>query len=122
MQPHLRQSADYCIAVLGRNPKVIAYKKANDAFFNDPELATLRKHFNDELVSARKKQYDGTLSQEELDRVRTLQAEISTHPLTRQFTKTRAEVLELLSECNNEISGLLGFNYAQVAAPPARCG
>ncbi len=122
MEPGLIQSTDDFITVLADNPRVIAYKKANDAFFNDPELADLRTRYNEELNSARKKQYDGTLTQEEIDIVRTLQARVSHHPLTQQFTKSRTELLELLSGCNTEISALLGLNYAQVSAAPAKCG
>jgi cell fate (sporulation/competence/biofilm development) regulator YlbF (YheA/YmcA/DUF963 family) len=122
MEVRLQQAADRFISTLGNNPKVSTFRNANDDFFNDSELAALRKRYNENLIIARKKQYDGTLTQEELNTIRTLQAQVSNHPITQRFMQARAEVLDVLTECNNEISTLLGFNYAQVAAPPANCG
>jgi len=122
MEVRLQQAADRFISTLGNNPKVSSFRNANDAFFNDAELAALRKRYNELLIIARKKQYDGTLTQEELNTIRALQAQVSNHLITQRFVQARTEVLDVLTECNNEISTLLGFNYAQVAAPPANCG
>ncbi|HCX97200.1 hypothetical protein SPIROBIBN47_210038 [uncultured spirochete] len=122
MEARLQQAADRFISTLGNNPKVSTFRNANDDFFNDSELAALRKRYNENLIIARKKQYDGTLTQEELNTIRTLQAQVSNHPITQRFVQARAEVLDVLTECNSAISELLGFNYAQAAAPPANCG
>ncbi|MGB9686738.1 MAG: YlbF family regulator [Rectinema subterraneum] len=122
MEVRLQHAADRFVSILGRNPKVSAYREANDDFFSDPELAALRKRYNDNLIIARKKQYDGTLTQEELNTIRALQTQVSNHPITQRFVQARAEILDVLNECNSAISELLGFNYAQVAAPPANCG
>lgn len=122
MEVRLQQAADRFVSILRSNPKVSVYREANDDFLNDPELAALRKRYNENLIIARKKQYDGTLTQEELDTIRALQAQVSNHPITRRFVQARADVLDVLTECNSAISELLGFNYAQVAAPPVNCG
>jgi len=122
MEVRLQQAADRFISTLANNPKVNSFRNANDAFFNDAELAALRKRYNELLIIARKKQYDGTLTQEELNTIRELQAHVSNHPITQRFVQARTEVLDVLTECNTEISTLFGFNYAQVAAPPAKCG
>lgn len=123
MRLALEQSADHFVSVLKNNPFGRAYLDANSVFFNDTELAPLRKLYNDELNSARKKQYEGALlTQKELNSVCISQAKVIHHPITQQFTKARAEVLELLSERNIEISTLLGFNYAKLSAAPAKCG
>jgi cell fate (sporulation/competence/biofilm development) regulator YlbF (YheA/YmcA/DUF963 family) len=122
MEARLQQAADRFLSILGSNPKVSFYREANDDFFNDSELAALRKRYNENLIIARKKQYDGTLTQEELDTIRALQAQVSNHPITQRFVQARAGVLDVLNECNSVISELLGFNYAQMAAPPANCG
>jgi hypothetical protein len=47
---------------------------------------------------------------------------VSNHRLRSAFVQARADVLDVLNECNSAISELLGFNYAQMAAPPANCG
>lgn len=122
MELQLQQGADRFIAFLKNDPTVNAFTNANHAFFNDPELADLRKRYNELLMVARKKQYDGTLTQEEIDTIRTLQTKVGEHPITERFIRSRNEVIQVLNECNNEMSSLLGFNYAQVAAPPATCG
>lgn len=122
MEVQLQQAVDQFCTELGNHPRVIDFKRAKDDFFNDAELKALRTRYNELLLAARKKQYDGTLTQEEIDSVRSLQAQVSKHPITQRYVETREEVLSVLNDCNREISELLGFNYAQVAAPPVNCG
>lgn len=122
MEVQLQQAVDYFCSILGNDPHFSNFKGTKDDFFNDAELKALRIRYNELLLVARKKQYDGTLTQEELDSVRSLQAQVSNHPITQRYVETREEVLNVLNDCNKEISELLGFNYAQVAAPPANCG
>jgi len=117
----VQESADEFVRVLAESPVVSAFQDAKASLEGDEELSALRNQHARMSEQFRSKQFDGTLSQEEISKLRTLYTRVSTHPANVRFAAAREEVLELLGSCNETMSSLLGFDFAANAAPAAAC-
>jgi cell fate (sporulation/competence/biofilm development) regulator YlbF (YheA/YmcA/DUF963 family) len=117
----IREAADEFVRVLAADPVVTAFKKAKGSMEGDETLAALRDQHAQMAEQFQRKQVDGTLAQEDIARLRTLYNQVTTHPANLRFVEARDDALELLRNCNEAMSNLLGFDFAANAAPAASC-
>jgi cell fate (sporulation/competence/biofilm development) regulator YlbF (YheA/YmcA/DUF963 family) len=117
----LQESADEFVRVLAASPVVSAFRESKASMVGDEELSALRDQHARLAEEFRTKQFDGTLTQEDISKQRTLYKRVTTHPANIRFVAARDEALELLRSCNHAMSGLLGFDFAANAAPAASC-
>jgi cell fate (sporulation/competence/biofilm development) regulator YlbF (YheA/YmcA/DUF963 family) len=87
----------------------------------DVELSRSREAFNQAARSFREKQAAGTLAEQEISRVRTLQANLNLHPRTVKLLHAQQEMAELLQECNQQILEVLGLDFSAIAVPSGCC-
>jgi cell fate (sporulation/competence/biofilm development) regulator YlbF (YheA/YmcA/DUF963 family) len=97
------------------------FLEAQHVFENDADLSRSRAVFNEAAQSFRQKQSAGTLSEQDINRMRTLQSNVNLHPHTVELLRSQQEIAELLQECNQQISEVLGLDFSAIAVPPGCC-
>ena len=118
----LRNAAEMFTAAVISTPEMDAFVRAKTVFRADPELQDLRKRLSQRSGELQAKQNTETLTQEEIDEVRFLQNTLNAHPITVQFVQARQAIIARLGECNEILSGEIGFDFASAAAPQSCCG
>ena len=121
MDQKLQAVTDAFIAIINSDETIQTFQKANRAFEENRELQDLRARYGLLSQQLQSKQMDGTLTQEDISELRTLQNQVNTHPLTAELLRTQENATAILNECNLTISEILGFNFAAAAAPASAC-
>ena len=108
-------------ATLLEDPAVIEFRTAEAALENDPEFVRLSESYNGLAQQLQQKQSDGSLTQEQINELRELQAQINSHSAAQRFIAAREQNAALVHDCNHEISSILGFDFGAVAGPRGGC-
>ncbi len=95
--------------------------EARRRFESDEDLSRSREAFNQAARSFREKQAAGTLVEQEINQIRALQSDVNLHPRTIEYLHAQQEIAELMQECNQQISELLGFDFSAIAVPSGSC-
>jgi cell fate (sporulation/competence/biofilm development) regulator YlbF (YheA/YmcA/DUF963 family) len=72
-------------------------------------------------AQVRKHQGDGTITQFDVDRLRSLQRQVQVNSTLMSYASAQQTALAYLPEVNVEISQLLGLDFASLAGPPGCC-
>ncbi len=121
MDNQIKLIADQFVNRLFAVPEVIEYNEALDKYENNEEIKSLTKKYNSLAAGFQKKQYDGSLTQEEITEMRSLVNSIRSNPLENEIQDKQAQLVSILQECNDEISSILTMDFAKVAAPSSSC-
>lgn len=97
------------------------FQTAQERYNNDPEVSQLRNEFMSLTRALQQKQYNNTLTQEEIGQYKKLQLTLGSHPIAREFVQAQQEIVELLKACNIGLCEVLGFDFAATAALVASC-
>jgi cell fate (sporulation/competence/biofilm development) regulator YlbF (YheA/YmcA/DUF963 family) len=108
-------------ASLGRAEPVMALRKEKVRLDADERANALLKQMAEIDADLRRRQTEGTLTRQNIDRARQAHFEASSDPSIQRFTDARQAALAYLPEVNEMISELLGWDFAQMAAAPATC-
>ena len=122
LNTQLHNDAERFLKALANSLEMKSYLKAKIEFQGNPELGEVRKRFSEKQTEIRIKQTAGTLTQEDIESVRSLQNKLNSHPITIRYTQNRNAMVNQLHDCNQAISQVLGFDFAAAAAPPSCCG
>ena len=95
--------------------------EARRRFESDEEVARSKEAFNQAAVSFREKQAAGTLTEQEINQIRILQSNLNQQPRLVEYLRAQQEMAELMQECNQQISELLGFDFSAIAVPSGSC-
>jgi len=117
----LKNIADNFIRSLQSIPEVIEYIKALDSYENDEEIKILTDKYYSLSAEFQKKQYDGTLTQEEINELRTIGKKIQNNPLNLNLAEKQNNIKSILQECNVNISNEISMDFAKLAAPSSCC-
>ena len=117
----LDQAGKNFVAALIEDPAVIGFRAAKAALDRDPDFVRLTESYNTQVQSFQKQQTEGTLTQADVDGLRELQSRINSHPAAQRFIAAREEIAALVHDCNQEMSTVLGFDFAAVAGPRGGC-
>jgi cell fate (sporulation/competence/biofilm development) regulator YlbF (YheA/YmcA/DUF963 family) len=121
MDKTLMNVADIFITALESNDSFRAFRTATRDFEESGDLQILRERHSEYMTDLQQRQSDGSLTQDDISRLRAIQEELSGHPLTREFLRCREEITGILADCNQTISEILGFDYSATAAPASVC-
>ncbi len=117
----LQLAAEEFIGCVKSSEAVKEFQNAERAFRSDPEITRIRTDYVSLAQEYQKKQSSGGLTQEEINRIRMLQAMLNKHPITVRYAQSRQTMIMMLRDCNAAISEVLGFDFAATAAPASRC-
>ena len=113
--------ADNFIRSLQAMPEVIDYLDALSAYENDNEINSLTERYYTLSSEFQKKQYDGTLTQEEISELREIVSKIQSNPLNINLAEKQSAIKSILQECNVNISNEISMDFAKLAAPSSCC-
>jgi cell fate (sporulation/competence/biofilm development) regulator YlbF (YheA/YmcA/DUF963 family) len=117
----LQNTADAFVAALETDETVSIYREAKRRFDDDEKLQQLRATYSEQLPGLQEKQAAGTLTQEDINGLRSLQQEVNEHPATVEMLRAQESATEVLQECNTVISEILGFDFSATAASAGAC-
>ncbi|MGQ9799965.1 MAG: YlbF family regulator [Ignavibacterium sp.] len=113
--------ADNFIRALQAMPEVIDYLDALSAYENDAEINSLTEKYYSLSGEFQKKQYEGTLTQEEINELCEIASKIQTNPLNINLAEKQNALKNILQECNAAISNEILMDFAKLAAPASGC-
>ena len=117
----LENAADAFVTALETDESISAFREAKRRFDQNEELKALRTTYSERLPELQRKQADGTLTQEDINALRSLQEKVNGHPVTVEMLRTQERATKVLQESNSAISEILGFDFSATAASPAGC-
>ncbi|GAB4458586.1 MAG: hypothetical protein Fur0028_12620 [Bacteroidales bacterium] len=117
----IKYVADNFIRSLQAIPEVMDYLDALSAYENDAEINSLTEKYYTLSSEFKKKQYDGTLTQEEINELRTIGTKIQNNPLNINLAEKQNSIKSTLRECNENISNEISMDFAKLAAPASGC-
>jgi cell fate (sporulation/competence/biofilm development) regulator YlbF (YheA/YmcA/DUF963 family) len=100
--------------LLAAEPFVL-YHLAENRLNQDPQGKSLLEQLSTLQAGIRKGQVDGGVTQADIDRLRTLQAEVKQNQTIMEYARTQQAAINYLREINQEISQLLGLDFAALA-------
>jgi cell fate (sporulation/competence/biofilm development) regulator YlbF (YheA/YmcA/DUF963 family) len=115
LSPQLQEATQSLIDNLLASAPFLAYKQARIGFHEDPEARTLLERLTRSQARLRQKQDSGGVTQAEIDALRNLQERVQRDSIIMTYGQSQQEAVNFLREINNEISQLLGINFASLA-------
>jgi cell fate (sporulation/competence/biofilm development) regulator YlbF (YheA/YmcA/DUF963 family) len=100
---------------------IVAYHNTRAQLDADDQAKTLLQQLGQLQSEIRASQARGAVTQAELDRLRALQREVQSNPTISNFASTQQAAVAHLREINQEISQLLGVDFAALARPAGGC-
>ncbi|HMU43030.1 MAG TPA: YlbF family regulator [Ignavibacteriaceae bacterium] len=113
----IKYVADNFIRSLQAIPEVIEYLTALESYENDEEIKNLTDKYYSLSSEFQKKQYDGTLTQEEINELRTIGTKIQNNALNLNLAEKQNAIKSILQECNATISNEISMDFAKLASP-----
>ncbi|PJA97597.1 MAG: hypothetical protein CO129_00375 [Ignavibacteriales bacterium CG_4_9_14_3_um_filter_34_10] len=121
MEKQVEYVANSFIRTLQSVPEVIDYLEALSNYKSDEKIINLTERYYSLSAEFQKKQYEGTLTQDEINEIRTIASQIQNDPLNTELTKTQNQIKEILQQCNVTISHEISMDFAKLAVPESGC-
>jgi cell fate (sporulation/competence/biofilm development) regulator YlbF (YheA/YmcA/DUF963 family) len=81
----------------------------------DRQARALLEQLSHTQASLREKQSNGGVTQAEIDALRTIQEQVKNNNVIMDYANTQQQAVNFLREINDEISQLLGIDFASFA-------
>ena len=115
LTPSMQEATEALISNLVASEAFIRYQQAQARLNDDLQAHTLLDQLSHAQADLRKKQANNGVTQAEIDALRTLQERVQHSKTIMTYAQTQQEAVNFLREINNEISQLLGINFASFA-------
>jgi cell fate (sporulation/competence/biofilm development) regulator YlbF (YheA/YmcA/DUF963 family) len=121
MPPELVRSIDSLGDAIERSAPLSALRAAQTALDADAQACALLDDLTTAELEVRRRQTEGTLTQESIDRYRAARERATSYPTIIAFAQAQRDAAASLPEVNEMISELLGWDFARMAAPAGGC-
>lgn len=115
LSPQLQEATQSLIDNLVASEPFLNYQQARTRLNQDSEAHALLERLSHSQAKLRKKQADGGVNQAEIDSLRLLQQRVQRNLVILDYAQSQQDAVTFLREINNEISQLLGVNFATLA-------
>ncbi len=115
LSPDLQEATQALIENLLASEPFLKYQQARTRLHQDYEAQSLLDRLTRAQASLRQKQSTGEVGQAEADSLRLLQQRVQRNSVIIDYARAQQEAIAFLRELNNEISELLGINFAAAA-------
>ena len=115
LPPELHQATDSLIENLLASESFLAYQRSATNLNANPQARFLLERLSTLQTELRRKQGNNSLTQLEIDELRTVQAQVQSHTVILAYAQSQQEAVSFLREINQEISQLLGVDFAALA-------
>ena len=121
LEPKMTDAALNLGKTLTSAKEYVGYQRAKQVFYEDVSARNLMAELAKAEVGVRRAAADGTITPEDLQTLSDLQTQVQANPVITEFTTRKQELTTFLQGINNEISQLLGINFALVAKHSSCC-
>jgi len=121
MPPELLRSIDALGDAIERSAPLSALRAAKTTLDMDAQACALLDELSTVELEVRRWQTEGALTKEHIDRYRAARERAMSHPTIISFAQAQQDATAFLPEVNEVISELLGWDFAQMAAPAGGC-
>ena len=115
LPPSLYEATDSLIQNLLASEPILAYHQSQARLESDPAARGLLERLSALQSSLRRKQTNGGVTQAEIDELRAVQAQVQANATIMAYAQSQQEAVNFLREINQEISQLLGMDFASLA-------
>jgi cell fate (sporulation/competence/biofilm development) regulator YlbF (YheA/YmcA/DUF963 family) len=111
----LYEATDSLVQNLLAAEPFLAYRQAQSKLDADPQGRALLKRLAALQAGLRQKQNNGGVTQAEIAELRAVQAQVQANAAIMAYLQTQQAAANFLRESNQEISQLLGMDFAALA-------
>jgi cell fate (sporulation/competence/biofilm development) regulator YlbF (YheA/YmcA/DUF963 family) len=115
LPPELDKATDGLIQNLLASEPFLAYQKSRAQYKSDSQAHALIERLSTLQTELRRKQTNGSVTEADIEELRTVQAEVQSNATLIAYTNTQQAAANFLREINQEISQLLGVDFASLA-------
>ena len=117
LPPNLLEATENLALTLLASEPIMAYHRAKARLDSDPEARGLLERFSTAQRDVRVRQGNSSVTQADMDRLRTLQRAVQSNRVIMEYAETQQAAIAYLPVINQEISQLLGVDFASLAGP-----
>lgn len=117
LPPNILSATEHLAAAILQAKPVAAYQKAIARLDADSEARELLERFMQAQTDLRMGQARNTVTQADIDQIRALQRQIQSNQKIMDYAEAQQKAVEYLPAVNQEISQLLGVDFASLAGP-----
>lgn len=115
LSPQMQEATHALIENLLASEAFVHYQQARTRLNENGDAHALLDQLTQSQSRVRQKQVKGDLNQADLDSLRLLQNQVQRNAVIMDYAQAQQEAINFLREINNEISELLGVNFATFA-------
>lgn len=115
LSPDMTQATTALGQNLAASQPMLNYRMAEQALTENQEAMALLQQLSQQQGALRQRQMQGTLTQTYLADLRKVQAQVQENSLIMAYFQAQEQVTAYLQEINQEISNLLGADFAALA-------
>ena len=115
LSPRLHEATRSLIENLLASEAFVQYQRARVHLDEDSDARALLEQLTQSQARVRQKQAKGDVNQADLDSLRLLQNRVQRNTTIMEYAQSQQVAIIFLREINNEISELLGVNFATFA-------
>ena len=115
LSPELEQATDNLIQNLLASEAFLTYQQALVAMNSDTDARGLLELLSTLQAGLRHKQNANNVTQTDVEELRSIQQQVQANPAIMAYAQSQQEAVNFLREVNQEISQLLGADFAALA-------
>jgi cell fate (sporulation/competence/biofilm development) regulator YlbF (YheA/YmcA/DUF963 family) len=115
LAPRMQEATQSLIDNLRASEAFVHYQQAHTRLSADSDARALLDQLSRSQAHLRQQQANGSVTQAEIDSLRELQQNVQRNPIIMDYAQSQQDAVNFLREINNEISQLLGINFASLA-------
>lgn len=117
LPPNILAATEHLAATILRAKPVAAYQKAIARLNADSEARELLERFMQAQTDLRVRQARNSITQADMDQIRALQRKVQSNRTILDYAEAQQKAVDYLPAVNQEISQLLGVDFASLAGP-----
>jgi len=117
LPPTVLAAAERLAKAIRAAEPVDSYHRAKARLDGDAHAHELLERLSAAQANLRRRQNDGDITPASLEEVRDLQREVQSTAIIVEFAMAQQEAVAYLPQVNQEISELLGMDFASLAGP-----
>ena len=115
LPPSLNEATDSLIQNLLASEPFLAYHQSNERLESDAQARGLLQRLSELQSGLRRKQSNGAVTHAEIDELRAVQTQVQANAIIMAHAQSQQEAVNFLRGINQEISQLLGMDFALLA-------
>lgn len=117
LPPNLLAAAEALAMQVIHAEPILLYHRAKARLDADHHARTLLERFSAAQADLRVRQARGMVTQADVDHLRALQREVQSNRVIVEYAETQQTAIAYLPEVNQEISQMLGVDFASLSGP-----